>query len=56
MMNNYIRFRFSFHLYIYPPESQESDRGIIHRASNFPNFFLEMPGYCCPVDKKMSEV
>ena len=27
---------FLFYLYIYPPNSQESDRGAIHRASNYP--------------------
>ena len=28
--------------YIYPPDSQESDRGAIHRASNYPDLLTEV--------------
>ena len=38
-----------FYLYIYPPDSQESDGGAIHRVSNYPDLLLEMPRYCCPL-------
>ena len=38
---------FSFYLSIYPPDSQESDGGAIHRVSNYPNLLPEMPRYCC---------
>ena len=38
-----------FFLYIYPPDSQESDGGVIHRVSNYPDLFPEMPRYCCPL-------
>ena len=38
-----------FYFYIYPPDSQESDRGAIHRVSNYPDLFPEMPRYCCPL-------
>ena len=27
---------FSFYLYIFPPDSQNTDRGAMHRASNYP--------------------
>ena len=40
---------FFFYLYIYPPDSQESDGGAIHRASNYPDLLPEMPRYCCPL-------
>ena len=30
----FLFFFFYFNLYIYPPDSQESDGGAIHRASN----------------------
>ena len=36
-------------LYIYPPDSQESDGGAIHRVSNYPDLLPEMPRYCCPL-------
>ena len=36
-----------FYLYIYPPDSQESDGGVIHRVSNYPDLLPEMPRYCC---------
>ena len=39
----------SFHLYIYPPDSQESDEGAIHKASNYLYLLLEMLKYCCLV-------
>ena len=29
-------------LYIYPPNSQESDGGAIHRVSNYPDLLPEM--------------
>ena len=45
------KFRNLFYLfiyfYIYPPDSQESDGGVIHRASNYPNLLPDMPRYCC---------
>ena len=41
--------RIFFYLYIYPPDSQESDGGAIHRVSNYPDLLLEMPRYCCPL-------
>ena len=41
---------FSFYLYIYAPDSQESDGDVVHRASNYPELLSEMPRYCCPVD------
>ena len=37
------------YLYIYPPDSQESDGGAIHRVSNYPDLLSEMPRYCCPL-------
>ena len=40
---------FFFYLYIYPPDSQESDGGAIHRVSNYPDLLPEMPRYCCPL-------
>ena len=42
-------FYFYFNLYIYPPDSQESDRGAIHRVGNYPDLLPEMPRYCCPL-------
>ena len=42
-------FLFYFNLYIYPPDSQESDGGAIHRVSNYPDLLPEMPRYCCPL-------
>ena len=41
---------FSFHFYIYPHGLQESVRDFIHRISNYPELFSEMPRYCCPVE------
>ena len=41
---------FYFYLYIYPPDSQESNGGAIHRTSNYPDLLLEMPRYCCPLE------
>ena len=38
-----------FYLYIYPPDSQESDGGAIHRVSNYPGLLPEIPRYCCPL-------
>ena len=40
---------FFFYLYIYPPNSQESDGGAIHRVSKYPDLLPEMPRYCCPL-------
>ena len=40
---------FFFYLYIYPPDSQESDGDAIHRVSNYPDLLPEMPRYCCPL-------
>ena len=31
-----------FYLYTYPPDSQESDKGAIHRANNYPDLFSEL--------------
>ena len=45
----YYFFLFYLYLYIYPPDSQESDRGAIHRVSNYPDLLPEMPRYCCPL-------
>ena len=42
-------FFFFFNLYIYPPDSQESDGGAIHRVGNYPDLLPEMPRYCCPL-------
>ena len=39
-------FIFSFYLYIYPPDSQESDRG----ANTYQDLLPEMPRYCCPLE------
>ena len=36
-----------FYLYIYPPDSQESVGGAIHRTSNYPHLLPEMSRYCC---------
>ena len=43
------RYFFLFYLYIYPPVSQESDGGAIHRVGNYPDLLPEMPRYCCPL-------
>ena len=40
----------SFYVYIYPPDLQESNRGTIHRASNYPDLLSQMSGYCCPIE------
>ena len=45
----FIIFVYLFYLYIYPPDSQESAGGAIHRASNYPDLLPKMPRYCCPV-------
>ena len=42
-------FIFYFFLYIYPPDSEESDGGAIHRVSNYSDLLPEMPRYCCPL-------
>ena len=42
-----ISFFFNFNLYIYPPDSQESAGGAIHRAINYSDLLPEMPRYCC---------
>ena len=47
--NRYFLFFFYFNLYIYPPDSQESDGGAIHRVGNYPDLLPEMPRYCCPL-------
>ena len=36
----------SFYLFIYPVDSQESDRVAIHRANNYPDLLPEMLKYC----------
>ena len=38
------------YLYIYPPNSQKSGRGAIHRVSYYPDLLPEIPRYCCPVE------
>ena len=38
------------YLIIYPPDSQESDGGAIHRESNYPDLLPEMSKYCCPLE------
>ena len=38
-----------FYLYIYPPDSWESDGDSIHRVSNYPDLLPKMPRYCCPL-------
>ena len=42
-------FSFLFYLYMYSPDSQESDGGInrLHRTSNYPDLLPEMPRYFC---------
>ena len=35
-------FIYLFYLYIYPPDSQESDGGAIHRVSNYPDLLSEI--------------
>ena len=42
-------FYFISTLYIYPPHSQESNEGAIHRVSNYPDLIPEVPRYCCPL-------
>ena len=41
---------FDLFIFIYPPDSQESVGGAIHRASNFPDLLPEIPMYCCPLE------
>ena len=43
-------FFYYFYLYIYPPDSQKSDGGAIHRASNYSDLLPEMPRYCNPFE------
>ena len=45
----YFLFFYLFSFYIYPPDSQESDGGAIHRVGNYPDLLPEMPRYCCPL-------
>ena len=45
----FFTFFIYFYLYIYPPDSQESNGGAIHRLSNYHNLLPEMPRYCCPL-------
>ena len=49
MLLNQHRVLSFFYLYIYPPDSQESDGGAIRRVSNYPDLLPEMPRYCCPL-------
>ena len=49
MKNHGKYFIYLLYLYIYPPDSQESDGGAIHRVSNCPDLLPEMPRYCCPL-------
>ena len=41
---------FSFYLYIYPLDLQKSNKGTIHRTSNYLLLLPEMPRYCCLVE------
>ena len=45
----YAIYLFYFYLYTYPPDSRESDGGAIHKASNYPDLFPEMPRYSFPL-------
>ena len=47
LINKNFLFFFCFYLYIYPPDSQESDGGAIHRVGNCPDQLPEIPRYCC---------
>ena len=49
LLNKFFFLFFYFNLYIYPPDSQESDGGAIHRVGNYPDLLPEMPRYCCPL-------
>ena len=49
-------FHFLFHHYNYPSDSQDSNKGIRHRASNYPDLLLEKPRYCCPVVVDVVEI
>ena len=42
-------FFFSFHLYVYPPDSQESDGSANTKGKNYFDLLPDMPRYCCPV-------
>ena len=44
-----IHFFISFYLYIYLPDSQESEGDATHRVNNYPDLLPEMPRYCCPL-------
>ena len=44
-----IYFIYLFYLYIYPPDSQESDGGAIHSVGNHPDLLPKIPRYCCPL-------
>ena len=39
-----------FYLHIYPPDSQESAGGAIHKVSTYPELLPEMLIYCCPLE------
>ena len=41
---------FSFYLYIYPLDLQKSNKGTIHRTSNYLFLLPEMPKYCCLIE------
>ena len=41
---------FYFCLYIYPPDSQKSAGGAIHRATNYPDLISKIPRYCCSLE------
>ena len=49
LFNRLFYFYFYFYHYIYPPDSQESDEGAIHRVSNYSDLLPEIPRYCCPL-------
>ena len=38
---------FSFYLYFYPLDLQKSNKGTIHRTSNYLFLLPQMPKYCC---------
>ena len=45
-----VTFYFLSSLHIYPPDSQQSDGGVIHRASNYPDLLSKMPRCYCSVE------
>ena len=50
LYNITVLFFFHFYLYIYPPDSQESAVGSIHRTRSYPDMLPKMLTYCCPLE------